>query len=226
MKYAMNLKPEMSLLQLSTIVLSEVSLPDNWKCLPTYLLSETLDNEQSVLKVGEDILCSGGGPVYIIDDADLTNNAYPGALKWKKALERSQKCHGIVNHDNIKTITLASNTLLNTLTESLAVATIAQKEKWSSLTIVAPPFHQLRVFISMVTAAHFVGYQIRIYNKVGVTLPWYVQARHSQGTLIAKRSDLILSEIARILKYQKDSIPIPLLSTEKVLKYLEWRDSW
>ncbi len=209
----MNATPEMRLLQLNTIVMNRL-FPLDWTSMPVYLFSETSDNVQSVLEVGKQCLYYGGGPVCIIDDADKTNDGYPGASVWKESLE---KC---------RIITLTPGASLNTLTESLAVAAVAKEEKWDSLVIIAPPFHQLRAFISMVTAVSTVGYPtVRIYNKVGVTLPWYAQARHSQGTLTAKRSDLILTEAERILKYQQEGTPVPLLSTERVLEYLEWRDT-
>ena len=224
----MNMTPETRLLQLATMVLTDHNQlhPVCSEEYPVYLFSETSDNQDSVLVVGASM--AGGyrsHTVIIIDDTEKGNSGYPGASAWKEILKARHRRRGLADPDNIRVVPLTPGALLNTLTESIAIASVAKEEKWSELIIVAPPFHQLRAFVSMVTALLYVGYPtLKVYNRVGSQLPWQKEARHSQGTLTAKRTELILTELERIMKYQQGGTPCPLLPTERVMEYLEWRD--
>ena len=53
-------------------------------------------------------------------------------------------------------------------------------------------------------------------------MSWQEEVIHSQGTLKAKRRDLIQEEVERIEKYQSKG---DLASSEQVLSYLDKRES-
>lgn len=208
------------LFQLATMVMAD-DVPHDYGASPAYLFSETSDNEKSVFTAGEYMVRSGiVSELLLAHDTTGNNNGYPGGPKWKEQL-----VNGGVPDSKIRLIPFTGE-LLHTLSESIDLIRLAKKEKWKSLIVVAPPFHQLRAFISVVTALVDVGYpELKVYNVVGSPLSWYEQARHSQGTLTAKRTELIHTELARIGQYQKNGTPVPLLSTKRVLEYLSWRNS-
>ena len=62
---------------------------------------------------------------------------------------------------------------------------------------------------------------LRVYNRVGVALPWDDTVVHSQGVLQCTRSKLIHSELARIERYRNKGDLVP---EREVLAYLQWRD--
>ena len=67
----------------------------------------------------------------------------------------------------------------------------------------ASPFHQLRAFMTMITAIDAINYEMSVYSQTGRPLPWGQEVVHSQGNLRAPRTELIHAELARIEKYQK-----------------------
>lgn len=185
---------------------------------PAYLYTQTVDNQHSVLVKGANLLMAGSTDrLLVLNDLDRSNRGYPGAEVWIKELAgigippaacRSVDC----------------NQLLNTLTESLALVEFAKRERLSHLMIIAPPFHILRAFVSVVSAIKKLGdIDLRIYCQIGVSQPWGQTVRHSQGTLVATRTGLILTELARLrLYYQKGD----LVNVQTALEYLYWRDNW
>lgn len=106
----------------------------------------------------------------------------------------------------------------NTLTEAYGIVRLAKEMGWPSIYIIAPPFHQVRCFISTMTAALAEYPELKIYNKVGDTLDWDEKGVHSQGVLTGARKDFIDSEWDRVEQYMN------LVSPEEALKYLENRD--
>jgi hypothetical protein len=154
--------------------------------------------------------------IVLIDDQHGENTGYPGAKAWKDYLYYS----GNLAPSHI--ITVPCLELLHTFSEALALVRHAKECGWKSLIIVAPPFHQLRAFISVVSAIRKLGVtDLRVYNQVGTTLPWHEESRHSQGTLKATRLGLVLTELARVYRYHEKG---DLVSVSEVLDYLEWRD--
>ena len=149
----------------------------------------------------------------------MSQPGYPGAASWRESLKKL----GVRKKD----ITLVPFTepLLHTLSEAFTIATFVKKRGATHLVITAPPFHALRCFLSMVTAVRTLGTNLKVYTQVGITQSWNEHAFHSQNTTLWKRKDLIVGEIQRILQYQREGRPVPLISTDKALAYLEWRDS-
>jgi len=63
--------------------------------------------------------------------------------------------------------------------------------------------------------------ELLIYSYPGAAMPWQEEVVHSQGTLKARRRELIQNEMERIEKYQDKG---DLASFEQVLNYLNRRD--
>lgn len=203
--------------QLDTMVLTDM-LPEGVRFDTIYLYSETADNQRSVLEQGVVLHKKHAAPVAIVDDwAREWNRGHPGAMRWGIRLAAC----------GVRSVCVVPcNAPLNTLTESLALAAYAKEHKWNRIVIVAPPFHQTRCFVSMVTAAmHMRRPHLRIYNAVGTHLNWRRSARHSQGKDRMKRFLFPVTEARRIFAYQDPakSVPISLLPTDEVIRYLLWR---
>ena len=64
--------------------------------------------------------------------------------------------------------------------------------------------------------------QLRIYSYPPATMSWQGKVLYSQGTLRAKRSELIYAEWERVDTYQQKG---DLASFESVLAYLNGRES-
>jgi hypothetical protein len=193
--------------------------------LPIYPFTETPDNQDSVLVRSTELLkfnrkCGSQLPILLIDNRGGSEPGYPGAAPWQRRL-----CELGVREESIMRIPFTES-LLHTLSEAFATVRLVQERKWEKLVIVAPPFHLLRCFLSTVTAIrHLHVNALRVYCKVGITQPWHEHAVHSQKQTQGLRQDLIIGELNRILKYQKEGTPATLISTDEALAYLEWRDS-
>lgn len=211
------------LLQLNTMVLT-----DRCKHLlqsPIYPFTETPGNQDSVLLRAKELLRWNRNnrskmPILLTDNLGGSNPGYPGAPAWLSRLRELN-----VDANSIMLIPF-TEPLLHTLSEAFTVVRFVREKGWEKVIIVAPPFHQLRCFLSMVTAVNHLDPQgLRVYNQVGLAQPWGEQVAHSQGTTTGTRKDLIIGEIRRIEKYQKEGTPVPLVSTDAALEYLEWRDN-
>ena len=64
--------------------------------------------------------------------------------------------------------------------------------------------------------------ELLIYRYHGVAMAWQEEVIHSQGTLKAKRRDLIQEELKRIENYQSKG---DLVSPEQVLSYFNKRET-
>ncbi|MDP3727664.1 MAG: ElyC/SanA/YdcF family protein, partial [bacterium] len=141
-----------------------------------YLVGQTRDNASSVLERGAELwqkrlvtrlACQRGG------DA-------AGYCGWDFSL-RTLQILG-VPPDAVVAVE-ARETKPNTLTELVSLALLAKQSGWVRILLVASPFHQLRSFITAVTAANREHPSLRIYNCVGLPLPWNERVIHSQGVL-------------------------------------------
>jgi hypothetical protein len=94
-------------------------------------------------------------------------------------------------------------------------------KNYRSIIVIAAPFHQERAFMTAVSVAIREYSDLCLYSYPGRALAWDEQVVHSQGTVRATRSELILSEQERINTYQKKG---DLVSYSQVLSYLKKRD--
>jgi len=201
----------------STIELLTRTLCDIQPSSPTngaYLYCQTESNYESTFQSAKSLLNSLLiSKIFILQIE--AKSGYTGYDNWKRQLNLLG-----ISQDQIEGVDLKSS-MLNTLTESEALVQFAKQRSFGSIFVIAPPFHQLRVFMTAVTVAQNVYPKLKIYSFPGMAMPWDEDVLHSQGVLKAKRHQLIQTELERITKYQNKG---DLASTESVLNYLNNRD--
>jgi len=181
-----------------------------------YLYCQTQGNQQSVFQAARFLLNNSITSKILILQTKA-KSGYSGFDEWNHQLQElclpGRKIEGIKSEETAG---------INTLIESEALIRFAKHKGYRSLFVVSAPFHQLRAFMTGVTVAIREYPELLIYSYPGVTMPWQEEVAHSQGTLKAKRYDLIHEEFARIDKYQNKG---DLASYEQVLSYLNNRNT-
>jgi hypothetical protein len=180
-----------------------------------FLYSQTLDNQNSVLSAARQLLEYRLAQKVIISHSG-PKSGYPGYPAWKKELQDRG-----VAEELILGVDLAGAASLNTLIEANAMIQFAKRKQYRDIYISAAPFHQLRAFMTSVTAALKYYPRINIYSYCGNALPWLDRVAHSQGETLGSRKELIHGEFGRILKYQNKG---DLAADEAILNYLDARD--
>ena len=180
-----------------------------------FLYSQTKDNQYSVLSAARQVM-NGRLAEKILIVKSGSKSGYPGYSVWEKELHQMgiQKC-------SILGVDLSDTGTLNTLIEAEAMVNFAMRKQYRDIYIIASPFHQLRAFMTSVTAALNIYPELRIYSYNGKSLSWIDTVAHSQGTTSGQRKELIRGEIERIQIYQQKG---DLASVNDVLKYLDKRD--
>ena len=228
-------------------------LCDNYppKVEMVFLHAETRDNENSSLQAGAEFYKSGFAQsigilridVSILDElcqkyrkAGAQNveqiverisktkdkgliAGYVGFLHWKNKLERLG-----VNEKDIILIEPDYRYYLSTDAESEGLVEFCSKRRYTDICVTAPPLHQVRAYISDISAVLHKGMDLRVYSRAGKTLNWTEKIIHSQGTTEKKRAEFLREELNKILKYNETGNP-PLASLEEVIDYLNNRDS-
>jgi hypothetical protein len=180
-----------------------------------YLYGQTQDNQSSVLSAACQMLKEKRIRKILIADSG-PKSGYPGFTLWEKALREMG-----VPKTALSGVDLRQTTTLNTLIEANAMIQYAKRNQYESIYIVASPFHQLRAFMTSVTAAQNFYPEIKIYSHNGHPLPWRDHVVHSQGETSGRRRELIGGEFERIKKYQQKG---DLAQDADVLNYLNQRD--
>ena len=145
---------------------------------------------------------------------------YPGFVHWKKRLMELN-----VNEEDIILIEPDYNCYFSTDAEARGLVKFCIHQGINNVCITAPPFHQIRAFISGVSALiDLNATSLNLYNCPGNSVDWNEEVVHSQGKVKGKRRELIKGELERILKYQKSGNP-PLVSFDRVIEYLNQRAS-
>ncbi len=181
-----------------------------------YLYCQTISNQQSIFKAALSLLNNSLTYKILILNTKA-KSGYPGFTEWKQQLQQlglyEEQIEGVINKET---------SMLNTLIESEAIIRFAKQHSYRSLFVVAPPFQQLRAFMTAVTVALREYPELLIYSYPGVAMSWQEEVIHSQGTLKAKRRDLIQEELERVEKYYSKG---DLASPGQVLSYLNKRES-
>ncbi len=181
-----------------------------------YLFCQTTSNQFSVINTATSLLKRKKfKSLYIFYSKPLCG--YPGFTLWHKLLMDAQ-----VPSNKIRGVEPINTQSINTLIEAEALINFLQLKNARSVYVIAPPFQQLRAFMTTVTVALKEYPELLIYSIPAVAAPWQEDVYHSQGTLKAKRSNLIYSEIDRIKTYQKKG---DLASCQDVISYLNNRDN-
>ncbi len=179
-----------------------------------YLNCQTKSSQDVVFQTAKFLLDTSYTPKALILDTDA-KSGYAGCDKWNKWMQETG-----IHQEQIKGVEIGETSSINTLIESEALIRFALRHKYRSITVVAPPFQQLRAFMTAVTVALRMYPQLRIYSYPAIAMPWQEEIIHSQGTLKAIPSKLIHAELERIDTYQKKG---DLSLFEPVLAYLNQR---
>ena len=180
-----------------------------------YLFGETADNESSVL-VAASLMWKLGRTKLIALCGHSGGRGYPGFDNWK------EKLVGLgVPAKKIIGVSLSRDFPPSTHAESFGLVRYAKDNDWKIIYVVAPPIHQLRAFVTVVTAVLRERSPLLIYNFVGIPQRWEEHIIHSQGVQEGTRSELLVGEMKKIEKYYKKG---DLVSGEEALKYLDKRD--
>lgn len=180
-----------------------------------YLYSQTEDNQSSVLSAAHQLLKEKCIRKILIADSG-PKSGYPGYCLWEKTLREMG-----VPESSISGVDLRETASLNTLIEANAMIQYAKRHQYTDIYVVASPFHQLRAFMTSVTASQEYYPEINIYSHNGHPLPWQDSVAHSQGETSGLRRALISGELERIAKYQQKG---DLAKNADVLNYLNQRD--
>ncbi len=177
-----------------------------------YLFAETEDNQGSIFKSAAEIRGQEIAREFWVTDSE--NPIWPGYTKWRNHLGQ------IIGYANIKSIPLGTPNH-NTLTESQALVKYAKENKQSRIYVVAPPFHQLRAFVTTASEAIKENNSLSIFSYIG-DLPiddeyWNTEVVHSQGVLKNTRAGLMGDELNRIKNYSN------ILPPKLILDYIDKR---
>ena len=181
-----------------------------------YLYCQTRSNQRSIFQAAQFLLNNSLTSKILILNTKA-KSGYPGFAEWKQQLRQLG-----LSVEQIEGVNNKETSMLNTLIESEALIRFAKQHGYRSLFVVAPPFHQLRAFMTAVTVALREYPELLIYSYPSVAMPWQEEVVHSQGILKAKRRDLIQEELERIEKYQGKG---DLALFEQVLNYLNKRET-
>lgn len=201
------------LLEIAIRTLCDVKAGDTIDAV--YLYSQTEDNQSSVLSAAHQLLVEKRISKILIAESG-PKSGYPGYSIWEKILREMG-----VPESSLSGVDLRETASLNTLIEANAMIQYAKHNQYTDIYVVASPFHQLRAFMTSVTAAQKYYPEINIYSHNGHPLPWQDRVAHSQGETSGLRRELIGGEFERIKKYQQKG---DLAKDADVLNYLNQRD--
>lgn len=185
-----------------------------------YNFSQTTDNEDSGLHKIVDL-----ARVHIVAQVGICegSNEY-GYAGYEHSVNRLKELGfftGRTSDAPIVPIKVRGN--VNTGSEAEALVRFAAT-LGGDVGIIAPPFHLLRAFMTTVSAMYRLDKHLCVYAIMGQPLSWMQRVRHSQGTLKGTRDQLLLDEIKRLEKYRMPAYG-SMLSAQRVLEYLHWRDA-
>lgn len=178
-----------------------------------YVFAETTDNQDSVLNRAIAISNQWGDVPIAVCGSD-SQSGCPGFALWRGVL-----IHRGFPEQNVICVPFPEGTMLHTGTESEALVSAATMNNWKVVVAIAPPFHQVRAMMMLISQILKVGATVWVYSQPGVVQPWHGPVRHSQGELFSSRTAIITGELVRILA----SRPF-LKSSKAILAYLLRRD--
>jgi len=178
-----------------------------------YIFAQTSDNQKNLFDTALELYKNKDiGKIVICGEEGKTG--YPGFTNWQSKLVSL----GIKQEDIIGFRTIDGS--INTLVEAEGLVDFAKKKNWSVVYAISTPFHQIRVFITIVSVLKKSHSYLNIFNKSAPAMPWNESVLHSQGILRALRAELIRHELERIKRYYKQG---DLISSKEVLDYLNKR---
>jgi hypothetical protein len=175
-----------------------------------YLFGQTPCNQDSSFSTA---LQSDAQNILILDTEP--RSGYLGFSTWQYELLESG-----IDSGRIQPVPMNQNIPLNSRTESQALMQYVTQREIQSVEVIAPPFHQLRAFMTAITIALEENLKVAIYSRPGAAVSWHETVVHSQGELTAPRRELIHTELKRIETYQNKG---DLASFDRILDYLNRR---
>ena len=98
---------------------------------------------------------------------------------WFKALRENG-----LKEDEI--VLISPDEYLNTITESTKLAQHAKMFGWKNIWITAPPFQQLRAFITLASMLKKEFWYAKIFNMLALPIDWYKEIIHYHGEVRGK----------------------------------------
>jgi len=192
-----------------------------------YLFTEIDDNTKSIIdgavKLSRERPCRflavDCDNSRIENKIDAFSGGPPVAAKLSADLESGKGGEG--SNSSVELIPFEPTDMIHTLNEAECAVRFAKAAGAAHLTVLAPPFHLPRCFLTTVSVAAREAPGLKVYAVQGSPQPWNEHARHSQGKVVGTRLSFIDGEIDRINRYttKGDLLPIPA-----VLEYLKQRD--
>lgn len=179
-----------------------------------YLYCQTGENQQTLFQTARFLIDNSFTSKILILQTEA-KCGYPGFTQWKGQLLTTG-----LTEEQIEGVEVNESPMLHTLIESEALIRYARQKGFTSLAVLAPPFQQLRAFMTAVTVALREYPELLLHSYPAVAMPWQEEVVHSQGTLKATRSELIHMELERINTYQEKG---DLASFDDVATYLDKR---
>lgn len=170
-----------------------------------YLFAQTDDNRYSVAAPA---VSSAVSPVGVC--GRQRTHGYSGLESWLSYLVDSGLDEG-----RIVAVGAMDPGPLNTLTESASLVSHCMRSGVRRVAVMAPRWHITRCVMSVAGEIGRARADLSVVPWIGDPVPWDEFADHSQGSLRARRSDLLLYETSRIIRYvEKRDIPEPGLVLE------------
>lgn len=179
-----------------------------------YLFGQSINNEDSVL-TGAIFLWNAGR----VKQLCISAESAPGFIR--SAEWRARLIHAGVPETQIDALPHVSIFPRSTDAEAESIIERAEICGWKNIYLVSTPVHQLRAFISVVSALKRKKAELQVFNCVGSAQRWDESVMHSQGVQRGLRRDLVHKELEKIEHYfQKGD----LIAPREVLAYLNKRD--
>lgn len=149
-----------------------------------FLFSQTKDNQYSVLSAAQQVINDKLAENILIVNSD-PKSGYPGYSLWEKELIQMG-----IPKNKIFGIDLSDAVSLNTLIEAEALIKFAKRNQYRDVYITASPFHQLRAFMTSVTAAlnYFLKFAFIVTMAIRFIGWILLSTRRGQPRLLEKNS--------------------------------------
>ena len=143
---------------------------------------------------------------------------YPGAAAWRaKLIGQGVAPESVVLIEQQVGLPFPPSTDC----EAVSLVRAAVQYGWNTIFIISPPPHQVRVFLSTVSAMKREGANLKIYNVVGEAVDWNKVVTLSQSVPSAPEWKQLASELGKIEIYHERG---DLVSAREALDYLNRRE--
>ena len=163
------------------------------------------EGEESVGKAAE-LYGDGYAPLIAVNGLGEYKD-YAGRDRWLSILREK----GIPERS-----LLAIKPSTNTKLEAEAVVAVTKERGWSTIIVVAQPYHIVRSWLTFIDQAGKQKYALKVIMQYPVFFDWHQSVLGSQAELKAPRWQIIREEAQRINRYEHSE---ELASIEDALRY-------